>query len=151
MINTFYFSFFLCTIDVAFEKDIVLCEVPFGGVLFINNLVPHRRLVFFLFVQSPFSFLWTLGVSCFQYSETPFEQLLLTVVRLPKLGTRTTSSPRKGNPKIFRLSYSNEGRVWTLLLLTSVSVPEHWQPRTQWLSPQFLEHWSCPATYHSLQ
>ena len=28
-----------------FEKDIVLCEVPFGGVLFINNLVPHRRFV----------------------------------------------------------------------------------------------------------
>ncbi len=25
------------------EKDVVLCEVPFGGVLFINNLIPHRR------------------------------------------------------------------------------------------------------------
>jgi len=34
------------TLDVDFEKDIVLCEVPFGGVLFINNLVPHRRYVF---------------------------------------------------------------------------------------------------------
>ena len=33
-------------VDVDFEKDIVLCEVPFGGVLFINNLVPHRRFVF---------------------------------------------------------------------------------------------------------
>ena len=33
-------------LDVDFEKDIVLCEVPFGGVLFINNLVPHRRYVF---------------------------------------------------------------------------------------------------------
>lgn len=32
------------TLDVDFEKDIVLCEVPFGGVLFINNLVPHRSL-----------------------------------------------------------------------------------------------------------
>ena len=33
-------------LDVDFEKDIVFCEVPFGGVLFINNLVPHRRYVF---------------------------------------------------------------------------------------------------------
>ena len=32
-------------LDVDFEKDIALCEVPFGGVLFINNLVPHRRYV----------------------------------------------------------------------------------------------------------
>ncbi|KAJ7374243.1 hypothetical protein OS493_007322 [Desmophyllum pertusum] len=32
------------TLDVDFEKDIALCEVPFGGVLFINNLVPHRSL-----------------------------------------------------------------------------------------------------------
>lgn len=32
------------TLDVDFEKDIVLCEVPFGGVLFLNNLVPHRSL-----------------------------------------------------------------------------------------------------------
>ena len=37
-------------LDVDFEKDIVLCEVPFGGVLFINNLVPHRRYVFVCFV-----------------------------------------------------------------------------------------------------
>ncbi|XP_068681653.1 uncharacterized protein [Montipora foliosa] len=32
------------TLDVDFEKDIVLCEVPFGGVLFINNMIPHRSL-----------------------------------------------------------------------------------------------------------
>ena len=43
---------FLCTVDVDFEKDIVLCEVPFGGVLFINNLIPHRRFVYlFSFVR----------------------------------------------------------------------------------------------------
>ena len=36
----------LVYLDVDFEKDIVLCEVPLGGVLFINNLVPHRRYVF---------------------------------------------------------------------------------------------------------
>ncbi|XP_031575072.1 uncharacterized protein LOC116308732 [Actinia tenebrosa] len=32
-------------LDVDMEKDIVLCEVPFGGVLFINNMVPHRSLM----------------------------------------------------------------------------------------------------------
>ena len=37
-------------LDVDFEKDIVYCEVPFGGVLFINNLVPHRRYVILFFV-----------------------------------------------------------------------------------------------------
>ena len=25
------------------ENDVVLCEVPLGGVLFINNMIPHRR------------------------------------------------------------------------------------------------------------
>ncbi|CAB4020712.1 Hypothetical predicted protein, partial [Paramuricea clavata] len=30
------------TLGVDMEKDIVLCEVPFGGVLFINNMIPHR-------------------------------------------------------------------------------------------------------------
>ena len=49
--------------DVDFERDIVLCEVPFGGVLFINNLVPHRRFAFLFFVvffinQFPRSFLF---------------------------------------------------------------------------------------------
>ncbi|XP_028403568.1 uncharacterized protein LOC114526234 isoform X2 [Dendronephthya gigantea] len=32
------------TLGVDMENDVVLCEVPFGGVLFINNLVPHRSL-----------------------------------------------------------------------------------------------------------
>ena len=53
----------LVYLDVDFEKDIVLCEVPFGGVLFINNLVPHRRFAFLFFVvffinQFPRSFLF---------------------------------------------------------------------------------------------
>jgi len=32
-------------LDVDLEKDVVTCEVPFGGVLFLNNCVPHQRLV----------------------------------------------------------------------------------------------------------
>lgn len=52
--NICLLSFFLCTLDVDFEKDIVLCEVPFGGILFINNLVPHRRFVFFISIQSTY-------------------------------------------------------------------------------------------------
>ena len=43
-------------LDVDFEKDIVLCEVPFGGVLFINNLVPHRRYAFLFFCLFLFYF-----------------------------------------------------------------------------------------------
>ncbi|KAK3715067.1 hypothetical protein QZH41_012139, partial [Actinostola sp. cb2023] len=31
-------------LGVDMQKDIVLCEVPMGGILFINNLVPHRSL-----------------------------------------------------------------------------------------------------------
>ena len=43
---------------VDFKEDIVLCEVPFGGVLFLNNLIPHRRFVSSLF--SLFDFLLSL-------------------------------------------------------------------------------------------
>jgi len=28
---------------VDMEKDIVTCEVPYGGVLFMNNAIPHQR------------------------------------------------------------------------------------------------------------
>ncbi|KAL4450112.1 hypothetical protein ABPG77_010781 [Micractinium sp. CCAP 211/92] len=31
-------------LGVDFERDAVTCEVPLGGVLFLNNLVPHRSL-----------------------------------------------------------------------------------------------------------
>ena len=46
-----------------FEKDIVLCEVPFGGVLFINNLVPHRR---FVLLFPSFSLTITFPTRCHQ-------------------------------------------------------------------------------------
>ena len=42
---------------VDFKEDIVLCEVPFGGVLFLNNLIPHRRFVSSLFSLFDLSFL----------------------------------------------------------------------------------------------
>ena len=32
------------TLNVNLDEDIVTCEVPYGGVLFINNCVPHRSL-----------------------------------------------------------------------------------------------------------
>ena len=32
---------FTYRIGVDVQKDVVLCEVPFGGVLFINNMIPH--------------------------------------------------------------------------------------------------------------
>ena len=32
------------TLDVDLEKDVVTCEVPLGGVLFLNNCIPHRSL-----------------------------------------------------------------------------------------------------------
>jgi hypothetical protein len=32
------------TLGVDMERDIVTCEVPFGGVLFLNNSIPHRSL-----------------------------------------------------------------------------------------------------------
>ncbi|XP_065897659.1 uncharacterized protein [Dysidea avara] len=32
------------TLGVDLDKDVVTCEVPYGGVLFINNCVPHRSL-----------------------------------------------------------------------------------------------------------
>merc|ERR1712110_1348440 len=31
-------------LDVTVAKDKVLCEVPYGGMLLINNLIPHRSL-----------------------------------------------------------------------------------------------------------
>ena len=44
-------------IGADFEKDKVLCEVPFGGVLFLNNLIPHRRFVLIIQVAPD----WQLG------------------------------------------------------------------------------------------
>ena len=35
-------------------KDKVLCEIPYGGMLLINNMIPHRRLYFY--VNHCFSF-----------------------------------------------------------------------------------------------
>jgi hypothetical protein len=32
------------TLGVDMEKDVVTCEVPFGGVLLLNNCIPHRSL-----------------------------------------------------------------------------------------------------------
>lgn len=32
------------TLGVDLEKDLEICEVPYGGVLFLNNAVPHRSL-----------------------------------------------------------------------------------------------------------
>ena len=32
------------SLGVDLKKDIVTCEVPFGGVLFLNNCIPHRSL-----------------------------------------------------------------------------------------------------------
>lgn len=30
-------------LQVDLEKDLVVCEVPYGGVLFLNNAIPHKR------------------------------------------------------------------------------------------------------------
>ena len=32
------------TLEVDLKKDVVTCEVPMGGLLFINNCIPHRSL-----------------------------------------------------------------------------------------------------------
>ena len=32
------------TLGVDLKQDIATCEVPFGGILFINNSIPHRSL-----------------------------------------------------------------------------------------------------------
>jgi hypothetical protein len=32
------------TLGVDMEKDVVTCEVPLGGVLLLNNCIPHRSL-----------------------------------------------------------------------------------------------------------
>ena len=29
-------------LDVDMEKDVVTCEMEFGSVLFLNNIIPHR-------------------------------------------------------------------------------------------------------------
>ena len=29
-------------LGVHMERDVVTCEVPFGSVLFLNNIIPHR-------------------------------------------------------------------------------------------------------------
>ena len=31
------------SLGVDMEKDLEVCEVPYGGVLFLNNTIPHRR------------------------------------------------------------------------------------------------------------
>lgn len=31
-----------CQLGVDMAADVVTCEVPFGSVLFLNNLIPHR-------------------------------------------------------------------------------------------------------------
>ena len=48
----FYFSLSICLstflplwTDVDMDKDVVCCEVPYGGMLLINNMIPHRRSV----------------------------------------------------------------------------------------------------------
>ena len=43
---------FTYRIGVDVQKDVVLCEVPFGGVLFINNMIPHRRYDLFTFCKN---------------------------------------------------------------------------------------------------
>lgn len=30
-------------LGVDVEKDLVTCEIPFGGILLMNNAIPHRR------------------------------------------------------------------------------------------------------------
>eukprot|EP00118_Oscarella_pearsei_P025637 m.308505 g.308505 ORF g.308505 m.308505 type:complete len:393 (+) comp44135_c0_seq1:74-1252(+) len=32
------------TLDIDYERDIVTCEIPLGGVLWLNNVIPHRSL-----------------------------------------------------------------------------------------------------------
>ncbi len=32
------------TLGVDVARDTVTCEVPFGGILFLNNCIPHRSL-----------------------------------------------------------------------------------------------------------
>lgn len=29
--------------EVDLDKDIVTCPVPYGGMLLLNNMIPHRR------------------------------------------------------------------------------------------------------------
>ena len=31
------------TLEVDMSKDVVTCVIPYGGALFINNMIPHRR------------------------------------------------------------------------------------------------------------
>ena len=32
------------TLGVDMKSDVVTCEVPMGGILFMNNAIPHRSL-----------------------------------------------------------------------------------------------------------
>ncbi|XP_078001175.1 uncharacterized protein LOC144453715 [Glandiceps talaboti] len=32
------------SLNVNMKEDVVTCEVPYGGVLFLNNMIPHRSL-----------------------------------------------------------------------------------------------------------
>ena len=45
---------------VNMEKDLVTCEVPFGGAVIFNNLLPHRRF-------SSLEFLWSLNFAYAQW------------------------------------------------------------------------------------
>ena len=76
-------------LDVDFEKNIVLCEVPFGGVLFLNNLVPHRRYILLLLLLLLFN-LFTSAQFCVSYGlgESPdfgfLKHLSIQLVRVLK-------------------------------------------------------------------
>lgn len=39
------FTFFIVNsiIGIDLEKDIITCPVPYGGMLLLNNMIPHRR------------------------------------------------------------------------------------------------------------
>ena len=30
-------------LDIDVQKDFITCPIPYGGMLLLNNLIPHRR------------------------------------------------------------------------------------------------------------
>jgi len=34
-----------CISDINLETDVITCPVPYGGMLLLNNLIPHRRYI----------------------------------------------------------------------------------------------------------
>ena len=56
------------------ENDSVVCEVPFGGVLLINNVIPHRRYGFHFrnLYKLRFLFIVTNLTGCLVLSLLPF-------------------------------------------------------------------------------